>query len=94
MRLGALIGLEHLRLQSSDNALSVRRSLISHGHRSDLAKTHLLEAGIILPRVLGLIKAVPPGMIEQVVPRSIDVFLRGYGMPEHLGIADLKREAA
>jgi len=126
-------GIGYLKLQSSDNALSVRRSLISHGDRSDLAKTcfesgpmlhlmrlaaflqrmmnegylreevpwvamghltHLLESGIILPRLLGLIKAIPPGMIEQAVPRSIDVFLRGYGMPAHLGITDPKREAA
>jgi hypothetical protein len=54
--------------------------------------THLLEAGIILPRLLGLIKAVPPGMIEQMVPRSVDVFLRGYGTPEH--IARLNAKAA
>ena len=54
--------------------------------------THLLEAGFILPRLLGLIKAIPPGAIEQAVPRTIDVFLRGYGMPEH--VARLNREAA
>jgi len=124
-------GLGYLKLQSSDNALSVRRSLISHGDRSDLAKTafesgpllhlmnlatflqrmmqegylrqevpwvamghltHLLESGIILPRLLGLIKAIPPAMIEQMVPRSVDVFLRGYGTPEH--IAKLNKKAA
>jgi hypothetical protein len=54
--------------------------------------THLLEAGFILPRLLGLIKAIPKGAIEEAVPRSIDVFLRGYAMPKY--IAQLDREAA
>src|SRR5215510_11413182 len=103
-------GLQYLRLQTSDNAISVRRSLFTHGDRSDLGKicfesgpmvnfmkvaaflermmkegylrqevpwvamqhlTHLLEAGFVIPRLLGLIKAIPPGAMEQAVPRSI-----------------------
>ncbi len=31
-------------------------------------------------------------MIEQMVPRAVDVFLRGYGTPEH--IAKLNQKAA
>jgi hypothetical protein len=45
------------------------------------------------------IKAAQPigraaSLINEAVPRSVDVFLRGYGMPVHLGIAEPKREAA
>jgi len=126
-------GLHYIRLQTSDNSLAVRRSLIAHGDRSDLGKTafesgplqnymmvaaflermmregylrqevpwtalghliHLLESGLILPRLIGVIKAITPEMINESVPRAVDVFLRGYGMPEHLGIAKSKREAA
>lgn len=116
-------GVRYLKLQTSDNALAMRRSLIAHGDRSNLGKicfeqgpmlhlmnvaaflhrmmqegylreevpwnamahlTHLLESGFIIPRLLGLIKATPPGSIEQAVPRAVDVFLRGYATPVHL----------
>ena len=55
---------------------------------------HLLESGLVLPRLLGLFKTVTPEMINEAVPRSVEVFLRGYGMPEHLGLAKPKREGA
>lgn len=126
-------GLHYIRLQTSDNALAVRRSLIAHGDRSDLGKVafesgplqnymlvatflermmregylrqevpwfalghliHLLESGLILPRLIGVIKAITPEMINEAVPRAVDVFLRGYGTPEHLFPAKSKREAA
>jgi AcrR family transcriptional regulator len=56
--------------------------------------THLLESGFIIPLLLGLIKEIPPGAIEYAAPRSVEVFLRGYAMPEHLGLREKKREAA
>jgi AcrR family transcriptional regulator len=126
-------GVRYLKLQTSENALSARRSLISHGDRSDLGKVcfeagpmlhlmnvaaflqrmmqegylrqevpwvamghllHLFESGFITPRLLGVIKAIPPGMIEQAVPHSVDVFLRGYGMAEHVCPTKPKHEAA
>lgn len=46
-----------------------------------MAMTHfmgLLEAGLVLPRMIGILKTVPPDMIEHSVPRAVDVFLRGY----------------
>jgi AcrR family transcriptional regulator len=53
--------------------------------------THLLESGFIIPRLLGLVQEFPPGAIEYAAPRSVEVFLRGYAMPEHLGL-EPKRE--
>ena len=124
-------GLQYLKLQTSPDALSVRRSLIAHGDRSDLSKIafesgplqnhmlvaaflermmregylrqevpwvalghliHLLESGLVLPRLIGFIKSITPEMINEAVPRSVDVFLRGYGTPEH--IAKLNKKAA
>src|SRR5262245_31933033 len=53
--------------------------------------THLLESGFLIPLLLGLIKEILPGAIEYAAPRSVEVFLRGYAMPEHLGL-EPKRE--
>jgi len=53
---------------------------------------HLLESGLILPRLIGVIKSITPEMINEAVPRAVDIFLRGYGMSQH--IAKLDREAA
>jgi AcrR family transcriptional regulator len=126
-------GLHYVRLQTSENALAVRRSLIAQGDRSDMGKVafeggplqnymmvatflermmregylrqevpwvalghliHLLESGLILPRLIGVIKSITPEMINDAVPRAIDVFLRGYGMPDHVCPEKAKREAA
>ena len=54
--------------------------------------THLLESGLVLPRLIGVLKTVTLEMINDAIPRSVDVFIRGYGMPEH--VAKLDRKAA
>jgi len=48
----------------------------------------------LLPRLIGVIKSITPEMIKEAVPRATDVFLRGCGMPEHVGPEKAKREAA
>jgi AcrR family transcriptional regulator len=53
---------------------------------------HLLESGLVLPRLIGVIPAITPEMINEHVPRSVDVFLRGYAAPAHM--AELERKAA